>query len=717
MQTLTRGLLSRRKIVIIFILAILIPALVLGYMSLSAFSKRREAVGQLLRSNLWMSGESALRDVEDALLELEKNILLAPPPAELAALNASIPAANPSMNVFPAGTANTHETYFLLDGDFRILIPRTGSEKPPFFTGAKDTTENEFSRIFKRAETYEFSRREFARAAQLYTEALAMASSSQQKATAMASLGRCLSSAGNFKEAGRVYGELGGKYGSIRDPAGHFFGITAPVQIYEIEKRQQGDKNPQTLLNLYQDLKNGKWPISLAEYEFFTTEIESIIEADIGENKFTEKENYYHYLKQSPSPYLQSLLFAEFLTKNVVPEIRERIGAPSLDNSWQPESEHLPVSRRGQYSLISYSPFQDPEDLKTYYRGFYWPPEWLKNEIFPKILERVSQETGLELENIEENDTTTSSGSEESTSGNSLVLAYRQFPLPWKLHVIQPELDALRQTAQRENFLYGGLLAFITVLMFFGAFLLGRDISRESETTRLKMDFVHNISHELKTPLTLIRLYGETLQRKKNLPEKDRNESYEIITKESERLSHLINNVLDFSRIELGRKEFKFRSESLSQVVRETLDSYRYHLEKNGFEVKSDIDPDLPEMSFDAEAVASILVNLLSNAMKFSSDTKKITVRLFRRNRWAVLQVEDKGIGIAKQDQGKIFNKFYRVKLGDALQAQGSGLGLTLVKHIAEAHGGTMEVESEPGNGSVFSILLPLPGPDEDRMT
>jgi len=715
METLTRGLLSRRKIVFIFILAILIPALVLGYMSLSAFSKRREAVGQLLRSNLWMSGESALRDVEDALLEFEKNILLAPDP--MTVLNALIPAANPSMNVIPAGTADTTETFFLLDGDFHILIPKTGSEKQSSFVAAKDATEDEFSRIFKRAETYEFSQHQFARAAQLYTEALAMAPSNQQKATAMASLGRCLSSTGNFKEAARVYGELGGKYGSIRDPAGHFFGITAPFQIYEIEKRQRGDKNPQTLLNLYQDLKNGKWPVSLAEYEFFTTEIESIIEANSGKDQQTEIVNSYRSLKQNPSPYLQSLLFVEFLTKNVVPEMQERIGISYTNSSQQLEFERLPVFRSGQDSLISYSPYQDPKDLKTYYRGFYWPPEWLKKEIFPKILEQVSQETGLELRNIEENSTGMTAGSEETTSGNSLVLAYRQFPLPWKLHVIQPELDALRQTAQRENLLYGGLLAFITVLMFFGAFLLGRDISRESETTRLKMDFVHNISHELKTPLTLIRLYGETLQRKKNLSDKNRNESYEIITKESERLSHLINNVLDFSRIELGRKEFKFRSESLSQVVRETLDSYRYHLEKNGFTVNGDIDPDLPEMSFDAEAVASILVNLLSNAMKFSSDTKKITVRLFRRNRWAVLQVEDKGIGIAKQDQEKIFNKFYRVKLGDDLQIQGSGLGLTLVKHIAEAHGGTMEVESEPGKGSVFSILLPLPGPDEDRMT
>jgi len=298
-------------------------------------------------------------------------------------------------------------------------------------------------------------------------------------------------------------------------------------------------------------------------------------------------------------------------------------------------------------------------------------------------------------------------------AANSLSIPYRQFPFPWKLHVTQPKLDELERSARKENFLYGALLAFITVLMFFGAILLGRDISRESETSRLKMEFVHNISHELKTPLTLIRLYAETVQRKKNLREEDRSESYEIITKESERLSHLINNVLDFSRIDMGRKEFKFKKESLSRIVQETLDSYRSHLEKKGFSVNGQIDRNLPEMIFDAEAIASILVNLLSNAMKFSPDAKEVTVRLFMRDRWAVLQVEDKGIGIARQEQAEIFKRFYRVKQSADTQTQGSGLGLTLVKHITEAHGGMVEVESEPGKGSVFSILLPLSGPDE----
>jgi signal transduction histidine kinase len=373
----------------------------------------------------------------------------------------------------------------------------------------------------------------------------------------------------------------------------------------------------------------------------------------------------------------------------------------------------LLANRSQGYCLISYSPFPDFKERRTYYGGFCWDLGSLKKEILPEILGEISKETGLALENIEEN----RPGSPAATGGepaakDSLLLSYRQFPLPWKLLVTQPELDELERTARRENFLYGALLAFIMVLMLLGAFLLARDISREADTTRLKTEFVHNISHELKTPLTLIRLYGETLQRKENLTEEQRRESYEIITKESERLSHLINNVLDFSRIDMGRKEFTFTKGSLSQVVKETLDSYRYHLEKKGFAVGEDIALDLPEMNFDREAVASVLINLLSNAMKFSPDRKDVTVRLFRRNGLAVIQVEDQGIGISPQDLAGIFKRFYRAKNSLVSETRGSGLGLTLVKHTAEAHGGTVEVESEPGKGSVFSLLLPFSGPE-----
>jgi signal transduction histidine kinase len=290
------------------------------------------------------------------------------------------------------------------------------------------------------------------------------------------------------------------------------------------------------------------------------------------------------------------------------------------------------------------------------------------------------------------------------------------FPLPWKILASHPEIKALEKSARREIFIYGFLLAVIIVLMLFGATMIARDISRESETNRLKTEFVNNISHELKTPLTLIRLYGETLQRKGNLTNEEKKECYEIITKESERLSHLINNVLDFSRIDMGRKEFNFTKGFLQDVVRDTLESYRYHLDKKGFAIHNDIDRDLPEMNFDGEAITSVLINILSNAMKFSPKEKEVSVKLFRENENAVLQVADKGIGISKNEIPRIFERFYQSDNKIATEARGSGLGLTLVKHIVEAHKGRIEVESEPGKGSIFSVILPITDTEKDPL-
>ncbi len=717
MKKLAQGLLVRKKTVLIFSLAILLPALVVGYMSLGAFSKRREAVRRLLESNLWISGESALRTVEAALLEREEIALRA---ERFTGLSPEEKAEESSDRPDSAGTSSPPEipgTPFLLNGEFLVVYPETGDERPSFSSVEEISPESGFSKTFREAETYEFSRKDFVGAARAYRESATLAPSIRARAMALEALGRCLWSSGRLTEAGNVYGELAAEYGWIQDKAGHFFGLTAGLQIYEIEKRRKREETGlRTLLALYQDLRKGKWPVSLPEYDFFSSEIESTLDSGFRDGEYPEIRKFFDALKDRPQPYLQSLLFTEFLKKEVVPKIRERIGVSSIrGGDPRLRSDRLLADKGEGYCLVSYSPLPGFGGRETYYGGLCWNLDKLKKEILPGIFQEISKETGLELENIEENRPGSPSDEDISPTTDSLSLPYREFPLPWKLLVTQPELDELERSARRENFLYGALLAFIVILMLLGAFLLGRDISRESETTRLKMEFVHNISHELKTPLTLIRLYGETLQRKENLPEEERKESYEIITKESERLSHLINNVLDFSRIDMGRKEFHFSKGSLAETVRDALDSYRYHLEKKGFKVTDQIDPGLPEMNFDEEAIASVFVNLLGNAMKFSAERKEVIVRLFRRGESAVLQVEDRGIGISRQDLGEIFERFYRAKHNVVSETRGSGLGLTLVKHITEAHGGTVEVESEPGKGSVFSVILPLSGPDKSE--
>ena len=212
----------------------------------------------------------------------------------------------------------------------------------------------------------------------------------------------------------------------------------------------------------------------------------------------------------------------------------------------------------------------------------------------------------------------------------------------------------------------------------------------------------------LRTPLALIRLYAETLELGRITTPEKKQEYYRIVRKESERLTALINNILDFSRIEAGHKEYEFRQTDIADLVRNTLDSYRYQIEQQGFAFEESIDPNLPTVQVDREAIARALVNLVNNALKYSADEKFLGVKLYRANGAVKLEVIDHGIGITRREQSKIFEKFYRT--GDPLvhNTKGSGLGLSLVRHITQAHGGEIAVESTPGKGSKFILSLPL---------
>jgi signal transduction histidine kinase len=252
------------------------------------------------------------------------------------------------------------------------------------------------------------------------------------------------------------------------------------------------------------------------------------------------------------------------------------------------------------------------------------------------------------------------------------------------------------------------VLAALSLLLVGGILLSYRNVSREMNLARLKSDFVANVSHELRTPLALIRLYAETLELGRLTAKEKYPEYFRIIREESERLTALINNILDFSRIEAGRKEYEFKETNLADLVRSTLDSYRFQIEQNGFAFEENISRDIPPVNVDREAIARSLLNLLNNALKYCKDQKFIGVSLYRSDSCVKLEVRDHGIGIPPGEQEKIFEKFYRC--GDPLvhNIKGSGLGLSLVRHIARAHGGDVQVESVPEKGSKFTIALPL---------
>jgi two-component system phosphate regulon sensor histidine kinase PhoR len=246
------------------------------------------------------------------------------------------------------------------------------------------------------------------------------------------------------------------------------------------------------------------------------------------------------------------------------------------------------------------------------------------------------------------------------------------------------------------------------MMLLTGAWLIYRTIRREMELIQLKSDFVSNVSHELRTPLSLIRMFAETLEMKRVKTEKKKYEYYRTIVQESERLSRLVNNLLNFSRMEAGKRNYSLQTVSLNTVVSKVFGFYSLQLRSKNFEVVVDLEKNLPAVEADEEAIAEALHNVIDNAVKYSEKEKYLRVATGRKADMAYVEVQDRGIGIAPEHHGKIFEKFYRVSTGLVQTTKGSGLGLALVQHIVCAHGGRVEVHSTLGNGSTFRLLLPI---------
>jgi two-component system, OmpR family, phosphate regulon sensor histidine kinase PhoR len=303
----------------------------------------------------------------------------------------------------------------------------------------------------------------------------------------------------------------------------------------------------------------------------------------------------------------------------------------------------------------------------------------------------------------------------EPVEGNSLVQRKILWLFPSstvgiKLKGMTVE-EILRRRSLR-NFLLIGLL---DVVLLAGVILVYRSMRRELELARMKSDFVSNVSHELRTPLALIRMFAETLDMGRIREEGKKQEYYRTILRETERLTRLVNNILNFSRMEAGKKEYHFAGVDLNGVVSGVLDTYHQHLQSAGFTPRIELGSGLPLIRGDAEAIAEALINLLDNAVKYSNEEKFLRVATLANDRTASVEVQDHGIGIAPEHREKVFEMFYRVSGGPVHTTKGSGLGLTLVKHIMEAHGGRAELESMPGKGSTFRLFFPLFHPDGEK--
>ena len=279
----------------------------------------------------------------------------------------------------------------------------------------------------------------------------------------------------------------------------------------------------------------------------------------------------------------------------------------------------------------------------------------------------------------------------------------------WRLQVALASADEVAYEVERRRLLELALVAVAGVVTLAGLVFLVAAAARERRVGTLKSDFVANVSHELKTPLALIRMFGELLLLERVRSDEKRKQYLSIIVSESERLTALIENVLDFARVERGKAAYDFAEGSVVDVARRSVDIYRYRAERDEVEIRFEAPERLPAARIDARALELAVMNLLDNGLKYAKDGKVLDVVVRSVGDRVAIAVRDRGPGIPKSEQPRVFERFYRGE-GASGRARGSGIGLSLVRSIAEAHGGTASIESPAGpeGGTAFTITVPV---------
>ena len=332
-------------------------------------------------------------------------------------------------------------------------------------------------------------------------------------------------------------------------------------------------------------------------------------------------------------------------------------------------------------------------------------PVYLKS-ISGSLLQKIDPYAVLNVK-IEDNNGKLIFSKAVEEEDNYISFAFPENLPQWKLLLCENRPGLLATLTKAGSGIYLFAFILIALLMVLGFVFTLYTLNVEIRLNKLKSEFISNVSHELKSPLTSIRMMTEMLHHKRVETEERKSAYYSAMMEESEHLSHLIDNILDFSRIEEDRKKYDFVDVDLDELLRKFLESTRASLTEPDFDIRYDPPDHAPVIRADKNAILQVFYNLIDNAIKFSGDSRQIDISISTEGEEVLFSVKDYGAGISAREQEKIFERFYR---GDETQKQGingSGIGLTIVRKIVEVHNGTIDVESEVGKGSTFTVRLP----------
>lgn len=395
----------------------------------------------------------------------------------------------------------------------------------------------------------------------------------------------------------------------------------------------------------------------------------------------------------SRAPELETERFRRLLVHRLLPEMK--LDKPPLD-----ELRHLHKVEREKAYLLSHWE-QSLADRHLLVVVWHDVPR-IVHDVFPTLYSDMQQSRV----NIVDADGKIVFGPPLGRGGLTLGRQFETTLYKWTLNVTMNSAEELAAAVARRRVLEMVLVALSSVVVIAGLFVILIAAERERRLSNLKSEFVANVSHELKTPLALVRMFAELLQTGRADTDAKRKQYLSIIVNESDRLNALIENVLDFAKVERGQAAYEFSLARLAEPVGRAVEACRVRAERDGISLELTLE-DAPELLIDERAIEIAVINLVDNALKYAPDGKRVSVVMQSGPAGAEVRVSDQGPGIAPEDRKRIFDRFVRGKSASGKQVRGSGIGLSLVKHIAEAHGGSVRVEDAAPHGSVFTLRLP----------
>jgi signal transduction histidine kinase len=548
--------------------------------------------------------------------------------------------------------------------------PPVGLPYYPFLPTAKEPSAN----VFEAGEVAEFQQRDYAKAITVFRE-LSHSKDPAIRAGALLRLARNLRKAQKSRAALEIYDELD-QMGAT--PVGglpaELLARHARCTLLDELKRTTEMKREARLL--YTNLHNGRWKLDRGAYRFYTQETSRWYTPD--------PELQAHEQDRVPTATAVELLWEAWQRIRRGEDIAAGhrsvwiLGRPVL-LVWQTSSDRLVALVAGER---------------------YLEQQWLS--VLRPLMDR--QSVRLALTDAEGHPLLAQFS---TTSDRQAIRSSAETQLPWTLRVLSqdPQAEWTQERNRRRLLLLAFSLLFAFVLV--GSYFIARAVTRELEVARLQSDFVSAVSHEFRTPLASLCQLSEMLTDGRVPGETRRQEYYEGLRRASERLYRLVETLLDFGRMQAGAQQYRFELVEMGSFFRGVVEDFAQEARERGYRVDIAEHPPLPPVQADRDALARALWNLLDNAVKYSPQNKTVWAKATCENGRVAISVSDKGLGIAPHEQKRIFTKFVRAASADAAGAKGTGLGLTMVEHIVAAHGGQVQVDSEPGVGSTFTILLP----------